>query len=725
MSDVTRSPSRRLTATLGKLGKSASLSVMHRSSGSSGGGGGRSRLSTFISPRESKAEKPEWERNEREFDRKTRDPTRTDKVKELIGLRRRTSSTSLGGSAIGSFDASATQPRPPAPSASGDDDDSDDSSSSNSARSEMVGVHDRGPRKFSKGRRHKRPTMRLLPRSESHRSVAPPPPEDQMMSALHDKLQGSRLQYVRLQHGSTLERARGQNVSDAVARVLIHTEPKLMDIRAILLTYHKTTSTRDLIGYVVQAYITQSADPVVLDRVCTFVRVWLEERGRIDFIDPNVALMMITMLLGPLAAVRQRDVFFTTHAAALSRISEDPRAWDGFEVDGVTSGVWMPQPVCVPLVQPDIVDPYVLAYHLSVVEHAKFLRMTPIGLQYYESGKKMTVERAGRIIDGCRAGDSMGDEYKSQLASLFTAAVGAVSDSIVHTTNLSAWVATAVLTRPQEDARLRAITRTIDTIGFLMSMRNFNTAAALMTGLGMTPVQRLKTTWARVPTAQRNVIAAALSVFGMDNNYAVCRSMQARRMPCLPFLPMLLRDITFIKDGNPDYVNGLPEPVVDGPNFMDVIESHAARISGRSVESLSPRTMEPVRPPSPIDGAAECAHTDEPDTKRNATRIAAEQVSKILADEPESDAQPAAEPNKTLNLAKSVMLAKAVYGAIDSIKCINYAGILTPNDQLLAELQSVQGVFTDPHDPVAWELSLKWQPREQKRPAASAGGQAQ
>ncbi len=84
-------------------------------------------------------------------------------------------------------------------------------------------------------------------------------------------------------------------------------------------------------------------------------------------------------------------------------------------------------------------------------------------------------------------------------------------------------------------------------------LNNFSTLFAVLAGLNSTTIQRLKNTWAVLNPKYRLLMDRLREVIEHTKNHAAYRArLREVTEPCLPFLGLILSDITFTQDGNPN-----------------------------------------------------------------------------------------------------------------------------------------------------------------------------
>ncbi|ETN80353.1 RasGEF domain protein [Necator americanus] len=88
--------------------------------------------------------------------------------------------------------------------------------------------------------------------------------------------------------------------------------------------------------------------------------------------------------------------------------------------------------------------------------------------------------------------------------------------------------------------------------------RDLMTLFAITLGLSNIAVSRLTHVWERLPAKLRRQFAEFESLLDPSRNHRPYRALVAKMSPPLiPFVPLLLKDLTFIHEGNKTYYNGL------------------------------------------------------------------------------------------------------------------------------------------------------------------------
>ncbi|KNE55652.1 hypothetical protein AMAG_01539 [Allomyces macrogynus ATCC 38327] len=120
---------------------------------------------------------------------------------------------------------------------------------------------------------------------------------------------------------------------------------------------------------------------------------------------------------------------------------------------------------------------------------------------------------------------------------------------ITLTNRLSRTVTQMVVAREVEKERLAVIKHWVHVAQACAALNNFNAVTAIVVGLCMGPVHRMEKTWGALTRLTEMVSAS-----GQYANYR--KALKAATKPCILFLGVYITNLTFVEDGNPDF---LPE----------------------------------------------------------------------------------------------------------------------------------------------------------------------
>ncbi|XP_045900527.1 rap guanine nucleotide exchange factor 5-like isoform X1 [Micropterus dolomieu] len=120
------------------------------------------------------------------------------------------------------------------------------------------------------------------------------------------------------------------------------------------------------------------------------------------------------------------------------------------------------------------------------------------------------------------------------------------------------WVMTEVLLCPMLCKRVQLIKKFIKIAAHCKAQRNLNCFFAIIMGLNTAAVSRLSQTWEKIPGKFKKLFSELETVTDPSLNHKAYRdSFKKMKAPKIPFLPLLLKDITFIHEGNKTFHDNL------------------------------------------------------------------------------------------------------------------------------------------------------------------------
>uniref|UniRef100_A0A3B4T8U0 Rap guanine nucleotide exchange factor 5 n=1 Tax=Seriola dumerili TaxID=41447 RepID=A0A3B4T8U0_SERDU len=120
------------------------------------------------------------------------------------------------------------------------------------------------------------------------------------------------------------------------------------------------------------------------------------------------------------------------------------------------------------------------------------------------------------------------------------------------------WVMTEVLLCPTLCKRVQLIKKFIKIAAHCKAQRNLNCFFAIIMGLNAAAVSRLSHTWEKIPGKFKKLFSELETVTDPSLNHKAYRdSFKKMKAPKIPFLPLLLKDITFIHEGNKTFHDNL------------------------------------------------------------------------------------------------------------------------------------------------------------------------
>ncbi|XP_041656788.1 rap guanine nucleotide exchange factor 6 isoform X5 [Cheilinus undulatus] len=122
------------------------------------------------------------------------------------------------------------------------------------------------------------------------------------------------------------------------------------------------------------------------------------------------------------------------------------------------------------------------------------------------------------------------------------------------------WVATEILREPNALKRMKTIKHFIKIALHCRECKNFNSMFAIISGLNLAPVARLRSSWEKLPSKYEKLFGDLQDVFDPSRNMAKYRnilSSQSMQPPIIPLFPVVKKDLTFLHEGNDSSVDGL------------------------------------------------------------------------------------------------------------------------------------------------------------------------
>lgn len=120
------------------------------------------------------------------------------------------------------------------------------------------------------------------------------------------------------------------------------------------------------------------------------------------------------------------------------------------------------------------------------------------------------------------------------------------------------WVMTEVLLCSTLCKRVQLFKKFIKIASHCKAQRNLNSLFAIILGLNSPAVSRLTQTWEKVPGKFRKLFSELESLTDPSLNHKAYRdAFRKMKSPKIPFLPLLLKDITFIHEGNKTFLDNL------------------------------------------------------------------------------------------------------------------------------------------------------------------------
>ncbi|XP_061591326.1 rap guanine nucleotide exchange factor 3 isoform X1 [Cololabis saira] len=172
-----------------------------------------------------------------------------------------------------------------------------------------------------------------------------------------------------------------------------------------------------------------------------------------------------------------------------------------------------------------------------------------------------------------------------------------------HFNEVQYWVVTELCLCEDLVKRAVLLKKFIKIASVLKEQKNLNSFFAVMFGLSNSAVQRLYKTWERIPSKTKRIYCAYERLMDPSRNHRAYRLAVAKLSPpYIPFMPLLLKDMTFIHEGNPTYVDKLV-------NFEKM------RMLAKTVKIVRNCRSQPYVPSSPQRGLADRMFLEGPSSR--------------------------------------------------------------------------------------------------------------
>uniref|UniRef100_A0AAQ5X811 Rap guanine nucleotide exchange factor (GEF) 4 n=1 Tax=Amphiprion ocellaris TaxID=80972 RepID=A0AAQ5X811_AMPOC len=120
------------------------------------------------------------------------------------------------------------------------------------------------------------------------------------------------------------------------------------------------------------------------------------------------------------------------------------------------------------------------------------------------------------------------------------------------------WVVTEVCLCGQLSKRVQLLKKFIKIAAHCREFRNLNSFFAIIMGMSNPAVSRLSQTWEKLPTKFKKFYAEFESMMDPSRNHRSYRlTVTKLEPPIIPFMPLLLKDMTFTHEGNKTFIDNM------------------------------------------------------------------------------------------------------------------------------------------------------------------------
>jgi len=126
---------------------------------------------------------------------------------------------------------------------------------------------------------------------------------------------------------------------------------------------------------------------------------------------------------------------------------------------------------------------------------------------------------------------------------------------ILHSNQLTNWVAQMILTQADVKRRVVVIKHFVMIAEKCRSLNNFSCLTSIISALASAPIHRLSRTWSQVNARTTQTLESMRKLMGSTKNFLEYReALHKANPPCIPFFGIYLTDLTFIEDGIPSII---------------------------------------------------------------------------------------------------------------------------------------------------------------------------
>jgi len=270
---------------------------------------------------------------------------------------------------------------------------------------------------------------------------------------------------------------------------------------------------------------------------------------------------------------------------------------------------------------------------------------------------------------------------------------------ISHTNRVTDWVVSSILSEESPKQRAKILTNFINLLSALKNYRNFSSIMAVISALNSSAISRLKLTHNMLNMKHIKMASAFSEMMRSVSSFKAYRTaLRSSNEPCIPFMGVTLSDLTFLEDGNPDFITD--------QNFN--LHRIRTQISSASFENLS--TSSPTSPFSPLSPTFPTSASPSLTPSQTSPLPP---IKPTNGENPENKQAPVgSNPSKDLiNWQKRTLLARVLLEFTEDQRLCKYSIEETP--MCASFLKRINDVARQGVD--FYELSLKLEPRQSAR----------
>ncbi|EEA29027.1 hypothetical protein EYB25_000071 [Talaromyces marneffei] len=170
-----------------------------------------------------------------------------------------------------------------------------------------------------------------------------------------------------------------------------------------------------------------------------------------------------------------------------------------------------------------------------------------------EFARQLTIIES-RLYGKIRATECLNKTWQKKVGPGEAEPAANVKALILHSNQLTNWVAEMILTQGDVKKRVVVIKHFVNVADKCRALNNYSTLTSIISALGTAPIHRLSRTWAQVSGRTSTVLEQMRRLMASTKNFGEYReTLHAANPPCIPFFGVYLTDLTFIEDGIPSH----------------------------------------------------------------------------------------------------------------------------------------------------------------------------
>lgn len=130
---------------------------------------------------------------------------------------------------------------------------------------------------------------------------------------------------------------------------------------------------------------------------------------------------------------------------------------------------------------------------------------------------------------------------------------------------LSRYVAENILNNPTVKGRLHLTEFWLEVADHLEKLHDYHSVFSIVSGLTRIEIDRLKTIWSDLSEKHKILNSSLRELCSLEHNYSNLKKrfeeLEKASIPYIPFMAILLKDLTLIDQGNPDFIDGRVNPI--------------------------------------------------------------------------------------------------------------------------------------------------------------------